>query len=848
MNDNYYVNQETTNGINNINYLYSQEKKSLGSNTITNSSSQEGNKTIENTDDSFGIEEVPPKEEDIDHLRIFNMENKVNNVKKIPYPYTNSFQGKNNRPISGRIPHPRRTQGFIQYNKNLLELGFNPNKRNASGEKPPVKQVQSKYSSASENKYHFIKRLAGNPIFGIPIFTENNIPKMNNGPFDTKTLRNPSDNHKMVNNAHRIYPYNRNTNYNVINRIHSNSNQKNIMNGNNNLNNKTTSNYSYNTVNTTRLQNNIQLVRIEPNKNNQIQNKVINNKIVQNYPMPSQDDDDIMEYYPMDNQNALNNVAQNYQNKFKKNDNIGNAQRLTVGYKYPNDVSPIYGKKAPEQTQVPNKKMNLNQTKKTNNQKKNPKIATVTKISSTSMKNNKINQVNNPPFNPTKKINPNGVNNPPLNPAKNVNPNRVNNPPFNPAKNINPNVVNNQYFNQMLNPYISPAASTIIPTTQINNPLDNNYRPITNNFNEQNINLLINQNNYNYNYNNVYNKSESERATVTNNKINDIEIVNVEDKNDMDLLYNDFDCSGYVKNYGGVTHPGKDSSGNTKTNQDSFVCKTNINNIKDFNIFGVLDGHGPDGHFVSEFVSELIPSKIIEHPEIKQLSDPELIYKKLKENNYKIIHQAFKETDNMLKNVEFNTQDSGTTCCLILHTGKHIICANTGDSRAVVGYDISNNSNPKNLDYLSGNPLSIDYKPELPEETNRILMAGGVVEQLKDEYGEGVGPFRVWIRGKDYPGLAMSRSLGDLKGKTIGVIPDPGIMEYNINKSTKYIVACSDGVWEFLNNETVLNIGKKFYIENNASSFCHELISKSIIEWEKNDKIVDDITAVVAFF
>ena len=189
MKDNYYVNQETTNRINNINYLYSQEKKSFGSNNITNSSSQEGNKTIENTDESFGIEEVPPKEDDIDHLRIFNMESKVNNVKKIPYPYTHSFQGKNNRPISGRIPHPRRTHGFITYNKNKLELGYNQNKRNASGEKPPLRQVQSKYSSASENKYHFIKRLAGNPIFGVPIFTENNISKMNNGPFDTKILR-----------------------------------------------------------------------------------------------------------------------------------------------------------------------------------------------------------------------------------------------------------------------------------------------------------------------------------------------------------------------------------------------------------------------------------------------------------------------------------------------------------------------------------------------------------------------------------------------------------------------------------------------------------------------------------
>ena len=145
-------------------------------------------------------------------------------------------------------------------------------------------------------------------------------------------------------------------------------------------------------------------------------------------------------------------------------------------------------------------------------------------------------------------------------------------------------------------------------------------------------------------------------------------------------------------------------------------------------------------------------------------------------------------------------------------------------------------------------PLSIDYKPELPEETTRIMMAGGVVEQMKDDFGEGVGPYRVWVQGKDYPGLAMSRSIGDLKGKSIGVIPDPGILEYDINESTKYVIACSDGVWEFLNNETVMNIGKKFYLENNASSYCHELVSKAFSEWEKNDSIVDDITAVVAFF
>jgi serine/threonine protein phosphatase PrpC len=40
--------------------------------------------------------------------------------------------------------------------------------------------------------------------------------------------------------------------------------------------------------------------------------------------------------------------------------------------------------------------------------------------------------------------------------------------------------------------------------------------------------------------------------------------------------------------------------GNQKINQDALVSNTNINNIKDFNIFGILDGYGPQGHYVSD--------------------------------------------------------------------------------------------------------------------------------------------------------------------------------------------------------------------------------------------------------
>ena len=198
-----------------------------------------------------------------------------------------------------------------------------------------------------------------------------------------------------------------------------------------------------------------------------------------------------------------------------------------------------------------------------------------------------------------------------------------------------------------------------------------------------------------------------------------------------------------------------------------------------------------------------------------------------------------------LKTVNFDAYESGCTCVLVIHIGSHIICANVGDSREIVVYDQQGDNN---LNNYNGVPLSKDFKPELPEEAKRILMSGGEVRQMENSSGEKGGPFRVWARGEGYPGLAMIRSIGDLKGKQIIVIPDPGILEYNLCDKTKYIVAYSDSVWEFLNNEEVKEIGKKYYVQNNPSGFCHDLIAIALNIWEANDIVVDDITSVVAFF
>ena len=50
---------------------------------------------------------------------------------------------------------------------------------------------------------------------------------------------------------------------------------------------------------------------------------------------------------------------------------------------------------------------------------------------------------------------------------------------------------------------------------------------------------------------------------------------------------------------------------------------------------------------------------------------------------------------------------------------------------------------------------------ENPKEKERIIKAGGRVEPFKDERCGFVGPYRVWFKHDNYPGLAMSRSFGD---------------------------------------------------------------------------------------
>ena len=94
----------------------------------------------------------------------------------------------------------------------------------------------------------------------------------------------------------------------------------------------------------------------------------------------------------------------------------------------------------------------------------------------------------------------------------------------------------------------------------------------------------------------------------------------------------------------------------------------------------------------------------------------------------------------------------------------------------------------------------------------------------------------------------MSRSIGDLDAKTVGVIPNPQIVEYTLDFQSRYMLICSDGIWEFMSNEEVMKIANKYYLRNDAKGICQDLTNISTSLWLKEDIVVDDITVVVVFF
>jgi serine/threonine protein phosphatase PrpC len=294
--------------------------------------------------------------------------------------------------------------------------------------------------------------------------------------------------------------------------------------------------------------------------------------------------------------------------------------------------------------------------------------------------------------------------------------------------------------------------------------------------------------------------------------------------------------STIIKACHSLSKDGKDDSGKPKKNQDTYLIIRDLLQLENVNIFAVMDGHGEHGEQVSGQIKRFFLSQFNNNKVIIKVKNADELYTALSTNNFELLRQLFKDAEKSLSKCNIDYQLSGTTCVMVIQIGRRLISANVGDSRCIF---INGDNSIKEL--------SRDHKPDLADEKERITSKGGEIAQFEDN-GVKSGPFRIWCKGHSYPGIAMSRSIGDKIASELGVICDPEIIEYEIPSDAKFMILASDGIWEFLDNEKVKDIVMPCYTNNNAESACSTLIKKAVECWLGEDVCVDDITVVTVFF
>lgn len=297
--------------------------------------------------------------------------------------------------------------------------------------------------------------------------------------------------------------------------------------------------------------------------------------------------------------------------------------------------------------------------------------------------------------------------------------------------------------------------------------------------------------------------------------------------------------------------------GKKGTNQDAMIVWENFGSRTDTVFCGVFDGHGPLGHMVAKRVRDSLPLKLSAHWEVnlkgstdvlreilnsEEASDETInfeetdknpeIFQTLKESFLK----AYKVMDrelSMYANVDCFC--SGTTAVTLIKQGQHLIIGNIGDSRAVLCTRDKDDS-------LVAVQLTVDLKPNLPEEAERIKRCKGRVFALRDE----PEVHRVWLPNNDAPGLAMARAFGDFCLKDFGLISVPEVSYRRLTEKDEFVVLATDGIWDVLSNEEVIEIV--------ASAESHSRAAQAVVEsavraWKHKypTSKVDDCAVVCLF-
>ncbi|ETP29827.1 hypothetical protein, variant [Phytophthora nicotianae P10297] len=276
-------------------------------------------------------------------------------------------------------------------------------------------------------------------------------------------------------------------------------------------------------------------------------------------------------------------------------------------------------------------------------------------------------------------------------------------------------------------------------------------------------------------------------------------------------------------------------------------------------LLAVYDGH--NGAYASEYARRRFRDLLGESEDLMEISRRSQ-HSELTEDDVEKVREllvdAFATIDAEIlqRTVILNKRD-GSTVLLGLLVGGKLFVANLGDSRAVLAQADDSSDDEEEEEVPSAVRLSVDHKPDLKEETERVEEAGGKVIFS--------GCWRV-AHDQIPLRLAISRSLGDHPLKTnlpascsaplVSVVPDVRVL--NVEAAGEYLVFASDGLWDRLSDDDAAKIVRAKVAEFHWSEepTSSEDVTKEALQFAANALVeaallkrsMDNITAMVISF
>lgn len=261
--------------------------------------------------------------------------------------------------------------------------------------------------------------------------------------------------------------------------------------------------------------------------------------------------------------------------------------------------------------------------------------------------------------------------------------------------------------------------------------------------------------------------------------------------------------------------------GGRKHQEDEYTCVDYLSQKKGPALFAVFDGHGTDDY--SAFASSTLYNAILESPLFKAGRYREAII------------AAYAREDKMLCE-KMGAKRGGSTSTVAVIVGDELYVGHLGDSRAVMG--VEEHLHIPNVRSIRTVRISRDHKPDDPDERMRITMAGGLVLQGR-------------VIGKN-SAIDMSRALGDYdfklplnKARGDFISSQPYVPEpIRLSRDCKFIVLASDGLWNQMEERTVINAVYDLWKEGiSPTEIANTLTSKFA-----GPDGCDNVTVIIVFF